>query len=183
MKRCEPVWTGLRSYVVVAFSFAKDLKSVWTGFNRTIVLGSVFIFWAKRQESVWTDLSPLCFYALVTFSWAKVLNRSEPVWTGLRYFFSKIPETDWTGLNRLAFLRCCGIIVCSSPWIGLNRFEPVYGFGFLFYFWGKKPWIGVKRFEPVNVFTLLWHLRVLKSLNRSEPVWTGLWFWVPFKFF
>ena len=37
MKRCEPVWTALRFYVVVAFSWAKVLKSVWTGLNRFMV--------------------------------------------------------------------------------------------------------------------------------------------------
>ncbi len=155
MNRCEPVWTALRFYVVVAFSWAKVLKSVWTGLNRF-----VFFFGAKamkRFEPVWTGLcfleqkpwiglnrfEPLYAFTLLWhFRGLKSLNRFEPVWTGLCFFEQR-------------------------PWNGVNRFEPVY------VFFEQKPWNGVNRFEPLYVFTLLWHFPVLKSLYRSEPVWTA----------
>jgi len=130
MKRCELVWTGLRSYIAVSFSFPIVLKSIWTDLKQFMVLGSFFIFWGKamiRCEPVWTALR---FYVVVTLSWAKVRK---------------------------------------SVGTGLNRFMV---------FFEQKPWNRVNRYEPVYVFTLLWHSRLLKSLNRCEPVWTGLWIWV-----
>ena len=161
MKRCEPVGNGLRFYVVVAFLFAKVLESVWTVLNRFTVWGSFFIFGAKainQCEPAWTALR---FYVFVTFSWAKkqkAMNRCEPVWTALRFYvvvtflWAKVLKWVWTGLN------------------------------WFMAFFEQKPWNGVNRFKPVYAFTLLWHFCLLKSLNRFEPVWTGLRFWVPFIF-
>ena len=123
MNRCEPVWTALRFYFVVAFSWAKILKSVWTGLNRFMLV-----------------------------SWAKAMKRCEPVLTALRFYIV------------VAFF--C-VKVLKSVWTGLNRFM---------FFLEQKPWNGVNWFEPLYVFTLLWHDRGLKSLNRSEQVWTGLWY-------
>jgi len=96
----------------------------------------------KRCEPVGTGL---CFLE------QKPVNRWEPVWTALRFYF--VVAFSWA-----KFLK--------SFWTGLNRFT----------FFDQKPWIGVNRFEPLDVFTLLWHFRGLRFLNRSEPVWTGLCF-------
>ena len=125
----------------------------------------------KRLEQLYVFTLLWHFRGLMFNNW------SEPVWTSLWYFLSKSHETVWTGLNRFTFLRCCGISftkVLESVWTGLNRFMV---------FFEQLPENGVNRFEPVYVFKLLWHFRLLKSLSRSEPVWTGLRFRVFFLFF
>ena len=173
MNRCQQIWTVSRFYVVVAFSWAKVLKSVWTFLNRCVVS-----FWAKAKKPcepvyVFLEQKPWIgvnrfepFYVFMFLSHSrglKSLNRSEPVWTGLCFFWAKAMircEPVWTGL---CFFLAKVMKWCKPVWTGLRFFE-------------SELWIGVKRFEPLYISTLSWHFCGLKSWNRSEPVWTGLCF-------
>ena len=119
-----------------------------------------------------------------TLSWhsrgLKSLNRSEPVWTGLWFFWSKSQQTVCTSLNRFTLLRCCGILVGQNPksfWTGLNRFMV---------FLEQNPRNDVNRFERVYFFWSKNHESVWTGLNRFtfsrccgifvglKSVWTGL---------
>ena len=134
----------------------------WNGVNRFEPVYVFTLLWhfrllksLNRSEPVWTGLR---FWVSFLFFEQKAMNRCEPVWTALRFYV--VVTFSWAKVHK-------------SVWTGLNRFMV---------FFEQKPWNGVNRFEPVYVFTLLWHFRLLKSLNRSEPVWTGLWFLFLFNF-
>jgi hypothetical protein len=159
MNRCEPVWTALRFYVVVTFSWAKVLKSVWTGLNRFMVF-----FEQKPWNRVNRFERVYVFTLLYHIRLLKSLNWSEPVWTGLWFwvspfiFWAKIHESVWTGSNRFTFLRCCDIFVghrakamngCEPVWTALRLYFVVT------FLWAKvlkSVWTGFNRFLDVGSF-------------------------------
>ena len=190
MNRCEPVWTALRFYVVVTFSWAKVFKSVWTGLNRFMVFFEqkpwngvnrfepVYVFtllWhfrllksLNRSEPVWTGL---WFRVLFEICEQKAMNRCEPVGTALRFYvvvtfsLAKVHKSVETGLNRfMVFFLAKDTNLCEPVWTGLRSYVVV---AFLWAKVFKSVWTGLNRFKVLDYFFILW-------ATSHESVWTGL---------